>query len=307
VLVRAALSFLSLAFLPLFLAACGRYQHLVEHNLASADTLACTGYVVWNHEPVRDVFVVVNGSGTLSNAFVASSFDGVMSSAPIAYLTFDKPGVRAPFGDPAALRRDDAVLQRYTLGHGVACATEALRWARAQFGPTVRMHLRGHSEGTLIALYVYDALLDQDPELAAHIATLVLSGLAVEPFADILSRQLATLPDGDRVRQALATCDWTVLEKRTGISCAYVDDATRRPSGRAMFERLAARRPAARFHVFQGNEDWHTPVAPVRALEAWNASTGHLPIAFHYYEGGHEGSPAVRSELARLLASIVAR
>ena len=75
-----------------------------------------------------------------------------------------------------------------------------------------------------------------------------------------------------------------------GISCAYIEDASRRPSGRAMFERLAARRAPARFHVFQGTRDWNTPVAPVRALEAWNASTGHLRIAFHYYDGGHTGT-----------------
>jgi hypothetical protein len=48
-------------------------------------------------------------------------------------------------------------------------------------------------------------------------------------------------------------------------------------------------------------------VAPVRAFEAWNASTGHLRATFHYYEGGHEGSDAARSEMARLLASIVAQ
>ena len=267
--------------LPLALAftlACApHYQHLVARDLASADALVCPGYLVWNREPVRDVFLVVNGSGTLSNAFVNPTFEAVMRTGPVAYATFDKPGVRAPFGDPAALRRDDALFQRYTLGHGVACATEALRWARAQFGPTVRLHLRGHSEGTLIALYAYDSLLDSDPALASRISTLVLSGLAVEPFGDIVKRQVAGLPDGDRIRQALASCDWAVLEKRMGVSCAYVDDATRRPSGRAMFKRLAARAPPARFHVFQGTDDWHTPVAPVRALEAWNASTGHLP------------------------------
>jgi hypothetical protein len=288
-------------------AACApRYQHVVVRDLASADALVCPGYLVWNREPVRDVFLVVNGSGILSNAFVHPSFAAIMSTSPVGYATFDKPGVRAPFGEPAALRRDDATLQRYTLGHGVACATEALRWARAQFGPTVRLHLRGHSEGTLIALYVYDALLEQDPELAARIETLVLSGLALEPFGDIVKHQLATVPAGDRLRQALASCDWTVLEKRMGISCAYVDDASRRPSGRAMLERLAARAPAARFHVFQGTDDWNTPVAPVRAFEAWNASTGHLPVTFHYYEGGHAGSESARSEMARLLASIVA-
>ena len=132
----------------------------------------------------------------------------------------------------------------------------------------------------------------------------MLSGLALEPFADILEHQLASMPDGDRVRQALASCDWHVLEPRMGVSCAYVEDATRRPAGRAMFERLAARAATARFEIFQGTRDWNTPVAPVRALEAWNASTGHLRIAFHYYEGGHAGSDAARDEMAQLLASI---
>jgi hypothetical protein len=44
------------------------------------------------------------------------------------------------------------MLERYTLGHGVECASHALRWAREQFGPSVRLHVRAHSEGTLIAL-----------------------------------------------------------------------------------------------------------------------------------------------------------
>jgi hypothetical protein len=301
-----AATWLPLSSLWLALAAgCApRYHHVVARPLASSDDLACSGYLVWNREPVRDAFLVLNGSGIGSNAFVHPSFKDTITTSPIAYATFDKPGIRAPFDDPAAVRRDDAILARYTLGHGITCATEALRWARERFGPAVRLHLRGHSEGSLIALYAYDALLDVDPDLAARIQTLVLSGLALEPFADILEHQLATLPDGDRVRQALASCDWAVLERRMGISCAYVADAARRPSGRAMFERLSARTAEARFHVFHGTRDWNTPVAPVRALEAWNVSTGRLRAAFHYYEGGHEGSEAARAEMAQLLASI---
>jgi hypothetical protein len=297
---------LSSLWLALAVGCAARYQHVVERRLASPDDLTCPGYLVWNREPVRDVFLVVNGSGIGSNAFLHPTFEDAIATRPIAYATFAKPGVRAPFDDPAAVRRDDAILARYTLGHGVRCATEALRWARERFGRAVRLHLRGHSEGSLIALYAYDALLDDDLDLAARIQTLVLSGVALEPFADILEHQLASLPDGDRVRQALASCDWAVLERRMGVSCAYVEDATRRPSGRAMFERLAARTAAARFHVFHGTRDWNTPVAPVRELEAWNVSTGHLRAAFHYHEGGHAGSEAARAEMARLLASIAA-
>jgi hypothetical protein len=279
---------------------------VIERPLASADNLVCPGYLVWNNEPVRDVFLVINGSGTLSNAFVHPTLEGVLKTHRVAYSTYDKPGIEAPFGDPAKVRRDYSMLEHYTLGHGVACSIAALHWAREQFGPSVRLHVRGHSEGTLVALYTYEALLDHDAETAKAIATFVLSGLPVEPFDHILAQQLAFIPDGDRLRRALTSCDWPVLRERLGISCAYVADATRRPSGRAMFERLAKRAPGARFHVFQGINDWNTPVEPVRALEAWNASDGHLDMTFHYYQGGHGGSEEARAQITRLLASIIA-
>lgn len=293
--------------LALLVMACGgtSYQHLVERELAADAQLLCPGFLVWNNEPVRDVFLIINGSGTLSNAFVHPTFQGLLSTEQVAYATYDKPGVWAPFDDPAAVRRDDALLQRYTLGHGIACATQALRWSREQLGPSVRLHIRGHSEGTLVGLYTYAALLDDDPETASALATLVLSGIALEPFADILERQLATLAGGERLRQALAACDWGVLRNSLGISCAYVADATQRPSGQAMFERLAARGLRSRFYIFHGTEDTNTPVEPVRALEAWNASNGQLQMQFHYYQGGHSGSAAARSEVARVLAAIV--
>ena len=157
-----------------------------------------------------------------------------------------------------------------------------------------------------MALYAYEALLAQDAETASAIATVVLSGLALEPFADILERQLALVPAGAQLKQALASCDWPVLRERLGISCAYVEDARSRPSGRAMFERLATRAPRARWHVFQGTHDWNTPVEPERALQAWDASAGHLGIEFHYYDGTHQGSDAARAEVARLLTAIAA-
>jgi hypothetical protein len=256
---------------------------------------------------VRDVFLVINGSGTRSNAFVHPTFGALVRTHPVAYMTYDKPGIGAPFGDPAAVHRQDDLVQRYTLGHGVACATGAVRWAREKFGRLVRVHLRAHSEGTLIALYVYDALLERDAEAAGSIATLVLSGLAVEPLAKILDQQLAVLPAGAQIREALAACDWNQLRAYLGFSCAYLEDANRRPSGRQMFERLAARKPAARFYVFHGTEDWNTPVDPVRALQAWNSTAGHLPIEFHYYAGGHRGSDSARAELVRLLNELVTR
>jgi hypothetical protein len=300
-------AWLLLVLTCLALACAPRYQHVVERPLSSGDTLVCSGYLVWNNAPVRDVFLVINGSGALSNAFVHPTLDNLVNTRRLAYSTYDKPGIHAPFGDPADLRRDYALLERYTLGHGVACATAALRWAREQFGHSARLHVRGHSEGTLVALYAYDALLERDAETANAIATFVLSGLALEPFDRILEHQLTIIPDGARLRKALASCDWPVLRERLGVSCGYVEDAKRRPSGRSMFERLAARAPGAAFHVFHGTHDWNARIEPVRELEAWNASDRRLGMKFHYYQGGHSGNEAARSEMTMLLETIVSK
>jgi pimeloyl-ACP methyl ester carboxylesterase len=279
----------------------------VEQPLAASDEHACHGFFVWNQEPVRDVFLILNGSGTLSNAFVPQVFEPVLQAGQVALVICNKPGIHAPFGDPAAVQRDDALMRQYTLATGLACAVDAVRQTRARFGPSVRIHLRGHSEGAWLALLLYDGLLGREPEVASSIASLVLSGLPQESFAEILDRQLAGLPDGSRIHEALASCDWPLLRDRLGLSCAYVEDAKRRFSGRALFERLASRAAPARFEVFQGTEDWHTPVAPIRALQTWNAQEGHLRIAFHYYSGGHNGTDAARMEIARLLTDLIAR
>jgi pimeloyl-ACP methyl ester carboxylesterase len=285
-----------------------RYQHVAARQLRSSGGLECPGYLVWDQEPARDVFVVIAGSGTLSNAFVHPALEETIHTRQVAYLTFDKPGIRAPFGDPAAARRHDAVLQRYTLGHGTACAVEALRWARERFGDSVRLHFAGHSEGSLVALYAYEALLDEEPALAGQVKTLVLTGLALESVPDIFERQLAELRGGDRLRAAFASCDQAVINDSpfAGTSCAYLEDAAGRPSGRAMFERLATRASTARFQIVHAESDLNTPVSHVRALEEWNAVAGHLPIAFHYVEGGHTANMAARAEVTRLVEAIVA-
>lgn len=72
-----------------------RYQHVVERSLRSTGGLECRGYLVWNQEPVRDVFLVINGSGNLSNAFVHPSFEEILGPHRVAYATYDKPGAHS--------------------------------------------------------------------------------------------------------------------------------------------------------------------------------------------------------------------
>jgi hypothetical protein len=93
-------------FGAMLLTACAtRHQHVVERPLRSAGGLECPGYLVWNREAVRDVFLVISGSGHLSNAFVHPSFEEILGTHQVAYATYDKPGIH------------HSIFERYTLGH----------------------------------------------------------------------------------------------------------------------------------------------------------------------------------------------
>jgi hypothetical protein len=265
--------------------------------------------VGWNAASVRHVFIWMSGTGVYSSAFLHPSVERALSVNPVAYLTFDKPGIRAPFQDPAAFTVNDNELSRYTQGHMLECARAAMSSAEERFGQRVRFHLRGHSEGTLISLFLYEQLLSEEPALAARVDSLMLSGLSLEPFQNLVERQLSQFPPerSKAIRDAIARCDWPRLKTEMPVSCAYLKDAFARPSGRTVFENIARHEPRARFFVFQGNDDTHTPARYVRELETWNQQTGHLDMKFRYYPGGHVGGPPeVKREVSDLLVKLTA-
>jgi pimeloyl-ACP methyl ester carboxylesterase len=285
-------------------------RNVVQRDLLSKDGLTCRGYLGWNSPQVQHVFLWMNGTGVYSSAFVHPSVEAALKVNPAAYLTFDKPGIRAPFRDPAKLRVNDHELEQYTQGHMLECARQAMTWSQEQFGQTIHFHLRGHSEGTLIALFLYQKLLFEEPMLAARVSSLVLSGLGLEPFDALVERQLSEMPakQGGVIRAAIQNCDWGVLRNHLAVSCKYLEDAYARPSGRSVFESIALRAPTVSFFLFQGNSDLQTPAQRVRELEAWNTQRGHLDLTFRYYEGAHVGAPPeVKRELSDLLVRLTAR
>ena len=284
-------------------------RKVVQRDLPSKDGLTCRGYLGWNSPDVQHVFLWMSGTGVYSSAFIHPSVEDALNVNPAAYLTFDKPGIRAPFQDPAKLSVNNDELAQYTQGHMLECARQAMTWAQEQFGPAIQFHLRGHSEGTLIALFLYDKLLSDEPMLGARVSSVVLSGLGLEPFDALIERQLSEMPaeQSGVIRAAIQNCDWEALRKRLAISCKYLEDAYARPSGRSVFESLALRAPTVSFFVFQGNNDSQTPVRYVRELEAWNNRLGHLDLTFRYYEGAHVGGPPeVKRELSDLLVRLTA-
>jgi pimeloyl-ACP methyl ester carboxylesterase len=262
--------------LLLWCVACASARPHVELDVPADDGLACHVYVAGDRDP-RVVILWMGGTGLGSSAFVPADLDVPHA----AIITFDKPGVRAPFGDPAKVTIDDAVFRRYTQGTLVACARRAL----ARFGATPVI-LRGHSEGTLIALALAD-----DPRVRA----LVLSGLPLEPFDVLVRRQLATRP---AFAAAIGRCDWPAMKQLGGVSCEYLADASKRPSGRKLFEQLGTR---VEIDVLAGTDDDLTPVSFVRDLVAWNTASGHLDLHVYEYRGGHLGTDEAHRTLAALI------
>ena len=302
---------LALGLLALVSSGCAgqSLKHVVQRDLLSKGGLTCRGYLGWNSPDVQHVFLWMSGTGVYSSAFIHPSAEAALKVNPVAYLTFDKPGIRAPFQDPAKLSVNDDELAQYTQGHMLACARQAMTWSQEQFGHAVQFHLRGHSEGSLVALFLYEKLLSDEPALAAKVSSLVLSGVGLEPFDVLVARQVSEMPAEQSValRAAIQSCDWKVLEKRMAVSCKYLEDAYARPSGRVAFESIALRAPTAGIFLFQGNDDSQTPVRYARELEAWNNQLGHLHLTFRYYEGGHvRGPPEVKRELSDLLVGLTA-
>ena len=277
------------------------FAHFRQVSLAAKDGLACDGYAVWNNEPVTDVVLGLDGTGRGTSAFLPDATQQMLHSTTAAYVTFDKPGVHARFGDRARVHIDDATFARHTQGTLQDCAEQALHLADTSFGSRVRFHLRGHSEGTIIELSLLNKLLTEQPALARRVQTLVFSGLLLEPFAQNVERQLKDKP---ALWHAVQTCELPVLLRQMGVSCAYLSDAGARPSGFTQFSRLAAAALPLKVRIFQGSDDVNTQASFVHQLEAWNQAEGHLDLTVRYYAGGHAGTPEVRRELADLLSSL---
>src|SRR4051812_18638236 len=88
-------------------------KHVVQRDLPSKDGLTCRGFLGWNSPDVQHVLLWMSGTGVYSSAFVHPSAEAALQVNPVAYLTFDKPGIRAPFRDPAKLSVNDDELAQY--------------------------------------------------------------------------------------------------------------------------------------------------------------------------------------------------
>lgn len=288
--------------------ACGHAPmgaNVETHTLASINGQSCRGYFTWNG-PVDHVVFVMNGTGSRSNAFMPEAFEDMVRERAVLYATLDRPGITATFGSPDAVIVDDRALESATQTQLLTCAYEALQWISQRFGPALHVHLRGHSEGALLSLLLYQKLTVQEPVRATRIDSLILTGVPLDPFRTVIASQLDVIDQHDRgvLRAAVSSCNWPTMRDRLAVSCAYLEDAYAQPSGRELFEKLAKRAAHAQFYLFHGTQDWNANVDRVRELESW-AHTQPLALHFRYYEGGHNDPPErTRREVSSLVISL---
>jgi pimeloyl-ACP methyl ester carboxylesterase len=214
----------------------------------------------------------------------------------VAVVAIDKPGVRGDPADPERIDVDTAAYDAYLVGDLVDCAANALAWAAAL--PLAKQEppifLKGHSEGAYVAVRVYAKLNVEGSPLVPRIRALLLSGVPVEGQKTVIDRQLSAESWSSRrkIRRAIKEGDNDVLHRWAGVSSAYVRDAEAVEPLSRIFDSLARIRPKARFELFQGLEDAHTPPAPVQALEADNErrvekNEPALDLRVRYYAAGH--------------------
>lgn len=296
------------AAMSFLLMGCNRRSYNIEltKSLDAGDGLVCQGYLAADGEKARRVVLWMSGSGFLSNAAIPESLVPLIEEGDVAVVTFNKPGIEAAFGEPESSHTDLQTLEKYTQGSLIRCAEEALEWSEEVYGKDVEFLLRGHSEGSLIATYLYEAMLKEAPGRADRTPHLVLTGFPAEHVPDIVERQVNELPEPDRttVRSAIEECDWDIMQKAIAMSCEYLEDAAQRLSGFEVFQQLAATGSPAEFYFFQGRTDQNTPASAIEDLEAWNSREGALNMSFSYYDGGHSGTDAAREELALLLRTL---
>src|SRR6187551_3285379 len=72
------------------------HNHQLEVDFPTHDASTCRGYIAWDAPHVDHVFLSLGGTGTQSLAFVQPTFEELLRTRPVAYMTLDKPGITAP-------------------------------------------------------------------------------------------------------------------------------------------------------------------------------------------------------------------
>lgn len=160
---------------------------------------------------------------TSRNSDLNSFADFLRSSAKAAVLTINKPGIDADDSAPSGFQVNDAVYTQHTQDDLIACAFQALEWAKDQ--PQVDLGKRGmswhgHSEGAQVVIRTFDRALRDHLSWSTAITLIQLDGLPLLGWKEIVNAQL-TADERTRFWAAFDAKDSAVLRSFGGLAFAY--------------------------------------------------------------------------------------
>ncbi|MBX3033532.1 MAG: hypothetical protein KF865_06350 [Bdellovibrionaceae bacterium] len=250
-------------------------------------------------EGVRDlpILLMLGGTGVYSTGDAVEN-NGILKSLvdrkKVIVLTLDKPGISYSATAPRHFVIDDLMYNQYTQRDLVRCAGNALKWvSEARYASTYsNIHFLTQSEGTQVAVRIYDALSKQDPGMARRIRSMFMVGLVMRPWRDIINAQLPDPAENANFWKAYQNRDDVTLRSFGGLAYAYWNEILSVESNEDALRRLAAQGPAASLQIFHGLKDVNTLVQPVMDFEVWNNSrlqskSPRWDLAARYYNAPH--------------------
>lgn len=298
-----ALSVLLLLFAGLSSSA--RAERIESFPVGTKGRLACTAYLHFPDGPFTGPYPLLldqDGTGLYTTAipFGAKTPDDpgapgyLLRAAKAAVLTIDKPGIRPAPDTTAGFQIDHAIYDRHTQRDLVACVLVALRKVaeRTDVKPDGWI-LSGHSEGAQVVVRAYRSLIEKEAEFAKRIHLVSLSGLPMEPWREMIGRQLENRPEARaKFWAAYARRDDAALFRLGPVGSEYWRDVFSTTPLVTDLRDLARREVKAGFAIFQGTHDKKVSPTSVTKFEEWNrrsASEGKpaLRLSARYYPAGH--------------------
>jgi pimeloyl-ACP methyl ester carboxylesterase len=211
------------------------------------------------------------------------------------------------------VRVDDAQYNAYVQDDLVQCSVEALQWVTERYGGSAGAQpyvlLSGHSEGAQVSLRLLNRLAQSHDALAARVRGLFLSGLPMTDWKRMLGAQLSE-HDRQTFFTAFQRKDDHVLRTFGNLSAHYLQSVFAQETLDATLEQLAERGTDARFFIYQGLYDHHTPPGPIMDFVARNRSrmAQHqraLSLRSRFYPAGHSLNAQALRDIRRDVEAFV--
>lgn len=288
------------------------YAEIIASSVNAEDGLKCQAYLFKSTTPTNALVLEMQGTGIYSNKKESPALATYIKRGKVDRLVFDKPGIFLRKSiDTDNPDIDEAIFQMHTQNTLLDCAEKALSWAQsyAKNKKYRRIYLRGHSEGAQLSIALYKRL-QAKPELANAIKQLWLTGLPLEQWKTLVTRQLELLgkEKRDQYWKAINECDWKFLRENGETPCGYLKAAFEQPSTREDLVKLRESKAKASIQVFQGLSDVNAKTDDVFSFDKENQALidenkPALNFQVRYYAADHGMNDTSKADLIRLISS----